>query len=290
MSDAFDMPAFLKQFRSERGITLKAAYPEAPSTLSRMENNKNTISADRLHEIMTREGLRYWDLQVHSDQFISPFKQLFDELVLERFNFESPRIGEAINRYRIRVADRSSKILSITAAVLNQITLMIKTRNVIKLDEKMQSQIEALLLSNDDWIFYDYGLLRLSAQLLDTERLVLCLTKAISQNSKQSGRYLNYFAMVLEQCCLILVMRHYSGVHALCEDHLSKLRVDYFDGLDAIVLNFILMQARICDAELRANQVSDLVSAAKLLELNDMANFLERIDKAIQTGKEIVLL
>ncbi|MCI1283744.1 MAG: hypothetical protein LKG24_03995 [Lacticaseibacillus songhuajiangensis] len=290
MTNKFNLAAFLKRFRREHGITLRAAYPESPSTLSRMENEKNIVSASRLHEVMEREGLRYWDLQVHSNQYLSAFKEFFDEMILERFNPQPKHISEIVARYKSRTNGTELPIARINLAVVENIFLSIRTQQLTRLDEKMQKQIERLLLRNDDWIIYDYSLLRLCAQYLDTDRIIRCLTKARKQNQKQAGQYQQYYRILLEQCALILMLRHKSGIQELLEGELRKLRVEYFDGADAVTISFVLLHWESKEKAERGQSLPQLFESMQILKLVDMYRYYEKIESALKSGEEVIVI
>lgn len=238
---------------------------------------------------MEREGLRYWDLQLHSEQYISAFKQMVDNLILERFDPTSPRVAKIINRYRVRAGNVKGMIPAINESVLHQLTINLASGTNHFLDENRQNKIESLLLGNSDWIIYDYYLLRLSAGMMSSERLSRCLLKATKQNLRQKGKYASYYLQAMEQCYVISLLRH-DGIFSLtAANKLDSIHVDYFDGYDSLTIHFLRIM-RDYTGTIQQQKYTELLNAIRCLGLKQMMSYFANLHSAITEGKELVLL
>ncbi|MCI1283330.1 MAG: helix-turn-helix domain-containing protein [Lacticaseibacillus songhuajiangensis] len=273
MENEFELGAYLKSYRQQRHISLRAASPDAASTLSRFENGKTRISGDRLRAVMQREGVRYWDLQQHSSEFLSPFKQLIDRLYVARFETTSLIAKEAVHLYEERIAGASGELVDVINAVLAAYKSKAASQNHVRLAPADQQRVQDLLFRARDWIICDYGLVWLAAPYLDSSVLKRVFRRAVIQNDAALPAYGDYFARVLQRVSLLLLCRHDSEAVLLCAPLLNASAMNVFDGEDALTIQFLqIMTLQVTD-EVKLAKLASFQSKVQLLELKDMHHY-----------------
>ncbi|MCI1283333.1 MAG: helix-turn-helix domain-containing protein [Lacticaseibacillus songhuajiangensis] len=281
MARQFDLGPFFKEYRQQRHISLRAASPESPSTLSRFENGETRIAGKRLRAVMRREGIRYWDLQQHSHEFISPFKQLVDQFYATRFNLQLNEGRELIATYYAQVANAEGVLVRIVESVLHAIEFKLETQEDLLLANDIQQQIQEVLFRSRDWIIFDYDLLWLAAPLLNSTILKRCLRRAIMQKSDEVTSYNDYFIRVLEQASLVLLCRHDQDVADISGRLLNPNSLNSFDGEDAVTAHFLSIVLSGVSQDIKLQQIEELQDTLITLELNDMARYFLRISDDI---------
>lgn len=284
MGESFELGPFFKKYRKQRHISLRAASPAAPSTLSRFENGQTRMAGERLRAVMLREGLRYWDMQQHSVQYLSPFKQLADLLYLERFNMQSERVEQTVDQYEQRTANASGRLNALNRAVIAAIMKSRASSEPVMLVDEFQNDIQSLLFGSRDWIIYDYSLLRLAAMHLKSPVLKRCFKRALIQKQTAPAAYNDYFLRLLEQVCLVLLRRHDEDVQKLCAPYLDAELVNRFDGEDAFTVQYlnIMLRGKGRRAETDGVALAELLSMLDTLALTDMrAYFYENAERIL---------
>jgi transcriptional regulator with XRE-family HTH domain len=278
---SFAIGAFFKKYREQRRISLRAASPDSPSTLSRFENGQSRISGERLRAVMQREGIRYWDMQQHSDQYLSPFKQVADLLYLERFNMQSERVDAAVRQYKTRTVSATGRLQELNMAVLDAVMKARKTGVTTALDIEIQQDIQRVLFASRDWIIYDYCLLRLAANYMPTDVLKRCFKRAIVQQDISGSEYGDYYLRLVEQVSLVLLCRRDAEVQTLCAPQLSDELVNRFDGEDGFTIHFLNIMFNgdtRAEVETRLSEMSGMLKTLGLVEMdNYFRSYIELI-------------
>jgi transcriptional regulator with XRE-family HTH domain len=273
MAEQFNLGRFMKSYREQRHISLRAASPDAASTLSRFENGKTRISGDRLRSVMQREGVRYWDLQQHAIEYLSPFKQLIDCLYITRFDQHSDVAAEAVRLYKVRTRGASSELVDVVAAILSTRQEALRTGQEQLLMTAEQERIQNILFRARDWIIFDYGLLWLAAPYLDSPTLKRNFKRAVIQRSEAMPAYNDYFVRVLQRVFLILLSRRDEEAIELCGPQLKKAALNGYDGEDTLTIQFldlVIQPSSVTDKRRRVNQ---FLAKLKLLELDHMREY-----------------
>lgn len=281
MEEQFDLSGYMKQYRRERHISLRAASPNAASTLSRFENGKTQISGDRLRAVMQREGLRYWDLQQHSMEFLSPFKQIIDNLYIERFDFSSDRVPAVLRLYRNRTAGNKSNLAAVINSVLDALQAGIERSAEVRLSESNQRAIQELLFSARDWIISDYGLLWLAAPYLETTILKRLLRRAIVQDSEAPSVYTDYFERALNRVSLVLLCRHDIEIASLVRPVLEPDKVNAFVGEDALTYNFLQIMLSDGNPSEKQTRFREFESELQVFQLTKMNRYFSMLAATI---------
>lgn len=273
MTGQFNLGRFMKSYREQRHISLRAASPDAASTLSRFENGKTRISGDRLRSIMQREGLRYWDLQQHAIGYLSPFKQLIDRLYITRFDQHSDVATEAIRLYDSRTREASGELVNLVAAILSTRQESLRTNQDKLLKSTEQERIQSILFHSRDWIIFDYGLLWLAAPHLDSITLKRDFKRAVIQRSEAMLAYNDYFVRVLQRVFLILLSRGDTEAVELCGPHLKRAELNGYNGEDMVTLNFLDLVAQSSSHSDKRRRVALFLGELKLLGLDHMHGY-----------------
>jgi transcriptional regulator with XRE-family HTH domain len=281
MTEYFELGAYLKQYRMQRHISLRAVASESASTLSRFENEQTRMGGERLRSVMEREGVRYWDLQQHSLQFLSPFKQLVDQLYVERFNLRSAAVVIAIHDYNLRTADESGKLVQIVGKVTQAIQSQVESGRVTPLTTVDQKMVQNILFQNRDWMIFDYDLLWTVAPYLNSKVLTRVFKRAVVQQKDAMPVYRGYFARVFERVSLILLCRHDSEVFQLCAPFLSMDKLNYFDGEDNFTLHFLQIMFAAIEKPQKQARLRGVYAALETLELNQMLDFFVETERQI---------
>ena len=284
--DNFDLGAYMKKFRSQRHISLRAASPERASTLSRFENGKTRMGGNLLREVMQHEGLRYWDIQQHSARFLSPFKQLIDQLYVERFNLQSGRVISEVSRYRKRVLRESGKLVDMIENVIDAMLEQPLHGHQTRLKSEIQHQIQELLFASRDWVIFDYNLAWLAAPYLDSSVLIRLIRRAAVQRSEALPAYYGYFARVFERISLELLSRHAPNAVTVCAPFLSLDALDAFDGEDNFTFEFLQVCLSDVDGVAKQARFLEIHEALELLELKVMQSYFDQLAQTILSEVE----
>jgi transcriptional regulator with XRE-family HTH domain len=276
MEDSFNLGAYMKNYRQERHISLRAAFPEAASTLSRFENGKTRMGGRKLRVVMQREGLRYWDFQQNSLEYLSPFKQLIDNLYIKRFNLRVETVTADIQLFRTRTAGSNSRLVNVVNAVLDMLFCDGDVGNS-RLAKETQLSIQELLFRARDWIIFDYGLLWLSAPYLDTIMLKRLFRRAMIQYRDAPSGYVDYFVRVLDRISVILLCRHDEDVAALAAPFVNVNKIDASIGDDAVSFRFLQIMFANGTRTEKERQIGHLQEKLQVIGLSAMQAYFRRL-------------
>ena len=281
---------YFHQFRRERRIPLAAALPGGISALSRFEQGHSQLGIERQHEVMTRIGMMYSDLDEHFDMISSPFTKAAEAIVAERYAPSLSRITAIIQDYVAAVGEPSGKLMSLNQVVFQVIGETVATHRQIQLAQATQQEIQTLLEHNPHWLNYDYLLLRLALAHMDSSRIVTCVALAEQRVNAGPSHYQSEYAQVVQQAVLVLLCRQAWDQAQGLADQLAQIKPSVYWVQDTFIKNLLReVLTNLADPSKLHHAVTSLVDALDAMGLTNMQAYAKDVLQQMQ-GKSGILV
>lgn len=289
-NDDKQLGAYFHKVRKERHISPDAVSAGYRSTLWRFEKGDNSLSNERLYRVMEKMGLSMVDLRAHFKQFQSPFITALETLLNERATLDAKRVAEVVDQYE-RSHNVEGKLYQINTKVFDVVLQSFKQQHNLKLDKQVQGEIEELLLTNKQWLQYDYGLFILAIPHLDTDIILQCFAHMLQDEAAAGTHYAEFRNTVICQVLLNLLVRNQVILIDEPLAQLQKMRTVTLWGADALMPQFLKIESKRVQGEALAEaQMAELFAVLDVLALEHTANHLRDLDEMIMQRKDGAIL
>ncbi|WP_262315843.1 hypothetical protein [Lacticaseibacillus parakribbianus] len=230
---------YLNDYRKARRIPLGTLAQGRGTTLSRFFNHGNNISLQMITDTMRRMGLTYADLTSNFPRFDAAFTSAVNTLIANRYAADERLIREIATGYLQDTAAADGPIAVLNRQVMQHVLQVSVSRRPALLPDGIQATIEQVLMSNADWLVYDYLLLRLGMVYLDDARLGRCYQMLRERMATMRPGYQHYANDAMLQFGIVCLARRTPMLVPTYPTDLAQIQVSGYSFQDALVINAI---------------------------------------------------